>query len=131
MEKKVNTSKVGEVVPVDKIEATPPEPKYMETFSVTQRRLIDTNLRDALINNEDSYYKLQGAYLQSTMREALAFICKHKPLKGLITEEKDIDGDGNERVKEFVTFSIDLFQPGTGDKWTVERKFTKTLIDAE
>ena len=128
MEKKVNTSKVG---PVDKIEATPSEPKYMEVFSITQRRLIDTNLKDALINNEDSYYKQQGAYLQSTMREALAFICKHKPLKGLITEEKDIDGDGNERVKEFVTFSIDLFQPGTGDKWTVERKFTKTLIDAE
>lgn len=109
----------------------PVEPKYMEVFSVTQRRLIDENMRDSLINNENSYYKKQGPYLQSTMREALAFTCLYKPLKGLVTEEKDTDGDGNERIKEFVTFTIDLFQPGTNDKWTIERRFTKTAIDAE
>ena len=107
------------------------EPRYMEVFSVTQRRLIDGNMRDALINNENSYYKKQGPYLQSTMREAIAFTCLHKPLKGVITEEQYTDGDGNEQVKEFVTFSIDLVQPGTNDKWTIERKFTKTAIDAE
>jgi len=131
MTTKVKTPEVGEVIEVEKLEATPPEPKYMENFSVTQRRLIDKNLRDSLINSEGSYFKKQGAYLQSMMREAISFTCLHKPLKGLITDEKYIDGDGNEQVRLFVTFKIDLFQPGTNDKWTVERKFTKISIDAE
>ena len=53
----------------------------------------------------------------------------YKPLKGKVTEEDCKDGDGNDIKKEFVTFKIDLFQPGSIDKISLERKFTKSELE--
>ena len=104
----------------------------MDSLSITQRRFLNEHLKDQLINrlvDGQPYFKRLGPGTQAVMREAVDFHCKYKPLKGKVTEEVTKDGDGNEVKREVVTFKVDLFQPGSIDKISLERTFAKSEID--
>ena len=106
----------------------------MKNLSVTQRRFLSENFKDCLVNLEadgQPYFKRLGPSLQAVMREAVQFVCLYKPLEGKVIEEKQTNDDGEEIVREFVIFKIDLFQPGTIDKIVLERKFTKALLETK
>ena len=104
----------------------------MENLTISQRLFLNEHLKDALVNCEiggHPYFKKLGPATQSVMREAVNYYCLYKPMKGKVSEEVYKDGDGNDAKKEFVTFKIDLFQPGSIDKISLERKFTKSEIE--
>lgn len=104
----------------------------MDNLSITQRRYLLEHMNDALVNrlvDGQPYFKRLGSGTQAVMREAVNFHCLYKPLKGKASEEMGTNGDGNEVKKEFVTFKIDLFQPGSIDKISLERKFPKSEIE--
>jgi len=104
----------------------------MENLTITQRRFLNEHMKDALVNRDvdgQPYFKRLGPGTQAVMRESVNFTCLYKPMKGKVSEESCKDGDGNDIKKEFVTFKIDLFQPGSIDKISLERKFTKSEIE--
>jgi hypothetical protein len=104
----------------------------MGNLTITQRRFLNEHMKDALVNRDfegSPYFKKLGPATQSVMREAVNYHCLYKPLKGKVSEETFKDGDGNEIKKEYVTFKIDLFQPGSIDKISLERKFSKSELE--
>ena len=104
----------------------------MDKLTITQRRYLLEHMSDALVNRHvdgQPYFKRLGPGTQAVMREAVNFNCLYKPMKGKVSEEVTTNGDGNEVKKEFVSFKIDLFQPGSIDKITLERKFPKSEIE--
>jgi hypothetical protein len=103
----------------------------MNNFSVTQRRFLADNFKDALINANPQgrdYFKKLQATTQAIMREAVHFTCLYKPLEGKITEEK-YQENGESQVREFVTIAFEIMHPGTGDIIKLERKFTKSNLE--
>jgi len=107
----------------------------METLklNITQRRFLAENFRDALVNssvNGDNYFKSLGSTTQATMREAVNFICMNKPIQAKLEEAEVVDGDSKKKITN-VTVFIELFQPGTNDKITLERTFSKSLLDVQ
>jgi len=93
----------------------------MENLTTTQRRFLNEHMKDALVNRDvdgQPYFKRLGPGTQAVMREAVNFYCLYKPLKGKVSEEVCKDGDGN-----------DLFQPGSIDKISLERKFPKSELE--
>lgn len=99
-------------------------------FNITQRSEIHTHMRDALINSDYDYYRSLGNTAQAIMREAIHFACMKKPLKPKIEEERFKDSDGNEVVKEWYVFKLDIYHPVLHDKITLERKLLKTKVDS-
>lgn len=107
------------------------ENNTIDSFNVTQRRFLAENFKDALVNANpqgERYFSRLGPTVQATLRESVLFTCLYKPLKGKVVEEKI--GDNGES-KEFVVIKIDVFQPGTNDKITLERKFTKSYLEQQ
>ena len=103
----------------------------MKHFSVTQRRFLADNFKDALINANpqgQDYFKRLGPTVQATMREAVQYTCLYKPLEGKVTEESYKE-DGVLKKREFVTIAFDIVQPGTNDVITLERRFTKSALE--
>ena len=100
-------------------------------LNISQRRFLTDHFKDALVNQDvdkEPYFKRLGSTVQTTMREAVNFICLHKPLQGTFKDEKEIL-NGEEIIKTYVTIRIDVFQPGTNDKIVLERKFSKSELD--
>ena len=103
----------------------------MKEFNLSQRRHLAVNFKDCLVNmeaNGQPYFKRLGPGVQAVMREAVDFICLYKPVLGKIT--KEVQGEEEKEV-EFVNIAIDVFQPGTNDKITLERRFTKALLETK
>ena len=101
----------------------------MDKFNITQRRWLADNFKDCLVNhqpNGESYFRYLGPTVQAAMREAVNYICLHKPMKGEIVKKKQ---NGDE--VEFVKIQIEVFQPGTNDKIVLERSFTKALLETK
>jgi hypothetical protein len=108
--------------------------KFIDRFGITQRRWLAENFKDCLVSLEvqgEPYFKRLGPSVQAVMRDAVQFTCLYKPLKGRVTEEKFNPEDEEEVAKEFVTFQVVLYQPGTHDKITLERKFTRALLESK
>lgn len=104
----------------------------MNKFTLSQRRLLSDNFKDALVSLDvdgEQYFKRLGSTVQAIMREATHFTCLYKPIEGVVTEKKQ-KIDGVERITEFVTITIVLYQPGTNDKIVLERTFTKVLLES-
>ena len=100
-------------------------------LNISQRRFLADNFKDALVNQEagnEPYFKRLGSTVQSVMREAVQFICLHKPISGTISDKKEIE-NGEEIVRTYVSVKIEIFQPGTNDKIVLERTFNKTTLD--
>lgn len=105
----------------------------MDNLSVTQRRWLAENMKDCLVNLEvqdEPYFRRLGPSVQAVMRESVQFTCLHKPLKGKETVEKYEDNE-EEKTREFITYQIVLYQPGTNDKIILERRFTKALVETK
>jgi len=107
--------------------------KVFTNFNVTRRRFLADAFKDSLINANpkgQDYFKSLGPTLQATMREAVAFHCMYKPLEGVVSEEKYSE-NGESMVREFVTIGFDIIQPGTEDKISLERKFTRSYLEQQ
>lgn len=105
----------------------------MKNFSVTQRRFLADNFKDALINGNpqgQEYFKRLGPTVQATMREAVQYTCLYKPLEGKISEETYKE-NGESHVREYVTIAFEIVQPGTNDVIKLERRFTKSNLEQQ
>ena len=103
----------------------------MKDFNLSQRRHLAVNFKDCLVNmeaNGQPYFKRLGPGVQAVMREAVDFICLYKSVEGKISKETQGEGDEKKEV-EFVNIAINVYQPGTNDKITLERRFTKALLE--
>jgi len=109
------------------------EDRVVTEFNLSQRRWLADRFKDCLVNLEaggQQYFKRLGPTVQAVMREAIHFIVLYKELEGKVIEEKHTVDDV-ESLTEFVEISVDVFQPGTNDKITLTRKYTKSLLDTK
>ena len=102
-------------------------------FTITQRRWLADNFKDALVSLEvqgEPYFKRLGSNVQAIMREAVQFTVLYKPLKSEIREE-EYEENGKLLTRENITIWIYVYQPGTNDKIRLERTISKSLLDVQ